>query len=80
MFTLQQLTEKFHNLDDEGKSVVFEQLTKNAAAYDKIMPGIPLIQYILKGEEAVPADMHGPIIKSYQAWLANPKNRAKLRS
>lgn len=80
MFTIEQLTKKFNDLDDEGRSIVFEQLTKNAAAYDKIMPGLPLIQYILKGEEAVPEPMHGPIIKSYQAWLANPKNRARLRS
>jgi len=79
MFTIEDLTKKFHALDDEGKSMVFEQLTKNAEAYDKVMPGIPLIRYILKGEEAVPLREQGNIIRQYNEWVADPKNRAKLR-
>ena len=79
MFTIEDLTQKFHALDDEGKSIVFEQLTKNAEAYDKVMPGIPLIRYILKGEEAVPLREQGNIIRQYNEWIADPKNRAKLR-
>jgi hypothetical protein len=79
MFTIEDLTKKFHALDDEGKSIVFEQLTKNAEAYDKVMPGIPLIRYILKGEEAVPLREQGNIIRQYNEWIADPKNRAKLR-
>ena len=65
--------------DRYGKSIVFEQLTKNAEAYDKVMPGIPLIRYILKGEEAVPLREQGNIIRQYNEWIADPKNRAKLR-
>lgn len=80
MFSVEDLTKKFHALDDEGKSVVFEQLTRNAAAYSKIMPNVPLIKYILEGTEGVPERLHGPIISSYKAWIADPKNRAKLRS
>jgi len=80
MFSVEDLTKKFHALDDESKSIVFEQLTRNAVAYGKIMPHVPLIKYILEGEAGVPVRQHGPIIKSYQAWVANPKNRAKLRS
>ena len=79
MFTIEDLTKKFHALDDEGKSIVFEQLTKNAEAYDKVMPGIPLIRYILKGEEAVPLREQGNIIRQYNEWVADPKNRAKLK-
>jgi hypothetical protein len=79
MFTIEDLTKKFHALDDEGKSIVFEQLTKNAEAYDKVMPGIPLIRYILKGEDAVPLREQGNIIRQYNEWVADPKNRAKLR-
>lgn len=80
MFTVEDLTKKFHALDDEGKAFVFEQLAKNAAAYNKIMPNVPLIKYILEGELAVPEREQGPIIKSYKNWIANPKNRAKLRN
>lgn len=80
MFSVEDLTKKFHALDDEGKSIVFEQLTKNAEAYSKIMPDVPLIKYILEGDAGVPVHQHGPIIKSYQHWLTKPKNRAKLRS
>ena len=80
MFSVEDLTKKFHALDDEGKSIVFEQLTKNAVAYGKIMPDVPLIKYILEGEAGVPERQHGPIINSYKAWITNPKNRAKLRS
>ena len=80
MFSVEDLTRKFHALDDEGKSVVFEQLTRNAAAYSKIMPHVPLIKYILEGTEGVPESQHGPIIASYKTWISDPKNRAKLRS
>jgi hypothetical protein len=80
MFSVEDLTKKFHALDDEGKSIVFEQLTRNATAYSKIMPDMPLVKYILEGEAGVPARQHGPIINSYKVWIANPKNRAKLRS
>lgn len=80
MFSVEDLTKKFHALDEEGKSIVFEQLTRNAVAYSKIMPDMPLLKYILEGEAGVPERQHGPIINSYKAWVANPKNRAKLRS
>lgn len=80
MFSVEDLTRKFHALDEEGRSVVFEQLTRNAVAYNKIMPDMPLIKYILEGEAGVPERQHGPIINSYKTWIANPKNRAKLRS
>ena len=80
MFSVEDLTKKFHALVDEGKSVVFEQLTRNAAAYNKIMPDVPLIKYILEGEAGVPERQHGPIINSYKTWVADPKNRAKLRN
>ena len=80
MFSVEDLTKKFHALDDEGKSIVFEQLTRNAVAYSKIMPDMPLLKFILEGEAGVPERQHGPIINSYKVWVANPKNRAKLRS
>ena len=80
MFSVEDLTKKFHALDEEGKSVVFEQLTRNAVAYSKIMPDMPLLKYILEGEQGVPLRAQGPIINAYKAWVANPKNRAKLRN
>lgn len=80
MFSVEELTKKFNALDDEGKSVVFEQLTKNAVAYGKIMPNVPLVKYILEGDAGVPVHQQGPIITSYKQWLTNPKNRAKLRN
>jgi len=80
MFSVDDLTKKFHALDNEGKSIVFEQLTRNAVAYSKIMPNMPLLKYILEGTEGVPERLHGPIINSYKLWIADPKNRAKLRN
>ena len=68
MFTLDELIGKFQNLNEEQQQKVFEEATKNAASYDKIMPNIPLIAYILHGERAVPVSQHGPIIQSYKAW------------
>ena len=80
MFSVADLTKKFHALDDEGKSIVFEQLTRNAVAYSKIMPDMPLLKYILEGEQGVSLRAQGPIINAYKEWVANPKNRAKLRN
>jgi hypothetical protein len=80
MFSVDDLTKKFHSLDTEGRSSVFEQLTRNADFYNKIMPNTPLILYILGGEKAVPPTDHGPIITSYKAWLADPNNQAKLKN
>lgn len=80
MFSVDDLTKKFHALDNDGKSIIFEQLTCNAVAYSKIMPDMPLLKYILEGEAGVPVKQHGPIINSYKEWVADPNNRAKLRS
>lgn len=80
MFSVAELTKRFNDLDADGKSKVFEQLTKNPQFYNQVMPGVPLVRYILEGESAVPESQHGPIIRAYKAWIADPKNRAKLRS
>ena len=80
MFSVDDLTKKFHSLDTEGRSSVFEQLTRNADFYNKIIPNTPLILYILGGEKAVPPKDHGPIITSYKAWLADPNNQTKLKN
>jgi hypothetical protein len=81
MFTIEDLTKKFHALDDEGKSIVFEQVTKNAAQYNEIIPNVPLFLYILKGDGAVPAYAStSSILLQYKAWASNPKNRSKLQS
>jgi len=80
MFSVDDLTNKFNSLDTEGRELVFEQLTRNAAMYNKIMPGIPLIRYILEGTAGVPESQHGPIIRSYKAWAADPNNQAKLKN
>jgi len=80
MFSVADLTKKFHELDDEGKSIVFEQLTRNAVAYSKIVPELPLLKYILEGEQGVPLRAQGPIINAYKTWVTDPKNRAKLRN
>lgn len=80
MYNVQELTEKFNALDSDGKSLVFEQLTRNASTYIKIMPNVPLIRYILEGDAGVPVNQQGPIINAYKEWIANPRNRAKLRN
>lgn len=80
MYNIHELTQKFNALDNDGKSLVFEELTRNADTYIKIMPDMPLLRFILEGEVAVPVNQHGPIITAYKAWYANPKNRARLRN
>lgn len=81
MFTIEELTQKFHTLDDTKKDMVFEQVTKNAAQYNKIIPNVPLFLYILKGDGAVPAyASNSSILLQYKAWAADPKNRSKLQS
>ena len=71
MYTLDDLTNKFQNLDAGQRDQLFEELTKNAPMYNMIMPNLPLIQYILNGTDAVPENFHGPIITAYKAWRDN---------
>ena len=71
MYSVADLTTRFHNLDAEHKIQVFEELTKNANLYNRIFPNMPLVMYILGGEEAVPVNQQGPIIQQYKAWQAN---------
>jgi hypothetical protein len=81
MFTIEELTQKFHALDDKTKDMVFEQVTKNAAQYNKIIPNVPLFLYILEGDASVPGWAKGSsILLQYKTWAANPKNRSKLQS
>ena len=80
MFSVIELTKRFNDLDAESRSKVFEQLTKNPEFYNQVIPGVPLIRYILEGESAVPESQHGPIIRAYQACIAAPKTPVKLRS
>lgn len=80
MFSVEELTRRFNALDADSQSKVFEQLTKNPQFYNQVMPNVPLLQYILEGEAAVPVSRQGPIIRAYKEWMANPKNRAKLRN
>lgn len=68
MYTLDDLTNKFQNLNAEQRTQLFEEMTKNAPLYNVMMPNLPLIQYILNGTDAVPENFHGPIITAYKAW------------
>lgn len=81
MFTIEELTQKFHALDDRTKDMVFEQVTKNAAQYNKIIPNVPLFLYILQGDAGVPGwAKRSSILLQYKTWAADPKNRSKLQS
>jgi hypothetical protein len=72
MFTVEELTQKFHALNDETKDMVFEQVTKNAAQYNKIIPNVPLFLYILEGDVGVPIWAKNSLILSqYKTWAAN---------
>ena len=53
MFTLEELTTKFNTLSDEQRNKVFEEATANAEFYNRVLPDLPLILYILKGDEGV---------------------------
>jgi hypothetical protein len=65
---IEDLQERFNSLNDEEQSQVFREITANVVMYSKIFPTMPLLQYILNGENAVPIDQHGPIITKYKAW------------
>jgi hypothetical protein len=71
MFTLEELTTKFNTLSDEQRNKVFEEATANAEFYNRVLPDLPLILYILKGDEGVHTSYHGPIIQSYKEWKNN---------
>lgn len=68
MYSLADLSVKFMNMDPEHQAQVFNEITTNIHIYNQIMPQLPLIKYIVGGEEAVPATAHGPIITAYKAW------------
>lgn len=68
MYTLDDLTNKFQNLNAEQRGQLFEEMTKNAPLYNVMMPNLPLIQYILNGTDTVPENFHGPIITAYKTW------------
>jgi hypothetical protein len=70
-FTLEELTTKFNGLSDEQKNKVFEEATANAALYHRVFPDLPLLLYILKGDEGVHPSYQGPIIQSYKEWKNN---------
>ena len=78
MFTVEELTQKFHALDNETKDMVFEQVTKNAAQYNKIIPNVPLFLYILEGDAGVPEwAKKSSILSQYKIWAAN---QARLKN
>jgi hypothetical protein len=78
---LEELTRKFHALDESQKDMVFVQVSKNAEYYNKMIPNVPLFLYILEGDSAVPEyAKSSEVIRQYKAWYLNPNNRAKLRS
>jgi hypothetical protein len=81
MFTIEELTQKFHALDESQKDMLFVQVSKNAEYYNKMIPNVPLFLYILGGDSAVPERAkNSEVVRQYKAWYLNPKNRAKLRN
>jgi hypothetical protein len=73
MFSLNELTSKFNALSEERRNEVFAEATANASLYNKLIPNVPLLLYILEGESRVPVSQHGPIIESYKAWRDKQK-------
>lgn len=67
MFTAYQLTETFNQLPIDQQNTIFAEITKNPEAYNRMFPGLPLIQYIMDNN-SVPVEQHGPIINRYKEW------------
>ena len=59
------------NMSPEQQAQSFQELTTNIHIYSQVMPGLPLIKYIVGGESAVPVNQHGPIINRYKEWVAS---------
>ena len=55
-------------LNKQEIDCLFKMLTDNIGILIKVMPGIPLIDYIANGTVT---DSNNPIIKAYDAWKNN---------
>ena len=56
------------NLNKQEIDCLFKILTDNVDILIKVMPGIPLLDYIATGTIA---DSNTPIIQAYDAWKNN---------
>lgn len=64
MYTVDKLTKNLDNLNSEELEILFQVLTDNARLLDRIMPGVPLINYILTGK----GDTAHALIHAYTVW------------
>lgn len=64
MFTLGSITYEAMALTQEERYALFAMLKENASIINKLVPNLPLIQYIITGHTA----STNPLIVAYQAW------------
>lgn len=64
MFTLGSITYETMALSQEERYALFKMLKENASIINKLVPNMPLIQYILTGHTA----STNAIIEAYKAW------------
>lgn len=64
MFTLGSITYETMALTQEERNQLFAMLKENASIINKLVPNLPLIQYILTGHTA----STNPLIVAYKAW------------
>jgi len=66
MYTLESLTTAVNSLNVVEQGILFQLLTDNAELFGKILPDLPLLQYINDG-----LDDQNDIIKLYIYWKSN---------
>jgi len=66
MYTLESLTASVNSLNVVEQGMLFQILTDNSELFGKILPDLPLLQYIING-----VDDQNDIIKLYIYWKSN---------
>lgn len=66
MYTADMLTSAVSQLTEEEKHAMFQIIKDNADIFDKIMPNVPLIKYVLHNTDVCPV-----LGQAYISWDAN---------
>lgn len=63
MYTIQSITQSVAGLSQSEKQELFQLLSEHSNLLDKILPGLPLIDYIT-GQQI----LNHPLAEQYNAW------------
>jgi hypothetical protein len=70
MYSLDALTNNAVRLTPEEQDQLFTMLTENAQLINKLVPGMPLIEYIVTGTKRT----SNPLFYAYETWKITKNN------